>query len=77
MYFSLIFIMVLAVYELVWRKRKCLKKINIKIKGLGGTVKEIEKLTPREELYTVLYECEGIEKRNTVKFNFFYDESWY
>lgn len=73
---SIIFIIILLLYEKVHRKKICKKKIIKHIERLGGELDEIKKLTPRDEIYMVYYTADGQKQRSTVEFSLFYDETW-
>ncbi|WP_129596093.1 hypothetical protein [Anaerophilus nitritogenes] len=71
----LVLILVL-IYEKVWRPMVCKKKIYHHIENIGGQVGNIEKLTPRDEVYSVYYIVNGQSKHSNVKFNLFYKSTW-
>lgn len=77
MYMGLILVIFLGLYEVIWRNNKCQKKIIQTVNDQGGKIKSITRATPREEIFSVIYDSNGIEKRSTVKFNFFYKQIWY
>ncbi len=75
----ILFIFVGIIYEKYYRDKKCRTKIYEYINNLGGTIVQIEKVTSRDEIYNVDYKIgdnnELLDK--TVKFNFWYEETWY
>lgn len=76
-FYGVLILIVVFIYEKVWRKRVCNKKIKAQILAWGGEIRYIEKLSPREEIYQVEYVINEVKKTNTVKFGFFYNERWY
>lgn len=75
-YLLLILIMLIIIYEKVWRKHICKKKIYKHIKNKGGDLVSIEKLSLRDEIFNIVYTINGKSERATVKFNFLYKETW-
>lgn len=69
-------LMAILVYEKVRRPVVCKKKIYIHINNLGGQIYNIEKLTPRDEVYSVYYTLNGQSKHLNVKFNILYQGTW-
>jgi len=69
-------LILLLIYEKVWRPIVCKKKICSHIDSIGGQVNKIEKLTPRDEIYSVYYTVNGQSKHSNVKFNLFYKTTW-
>ncbi|MCT4606221.1 MAG: hypothetical protein N4A64_08995 [Marinisporobacter sp.] len=66
----------LLIYEKVWRPIVCKKKIYRHIENIGGQVGNIEKLTSRDEIYSVYYTVNGQSKHSNVKFNLLYKTIW-
>lgn len=69
-------LIILLLYEKVWRPIVFKKKIYSHISNLGGQVNSIESLTPRDEIYSVYYTVNGQSKHSNVKFNLFYKTKW-
>jgi hypothetical protein len=69
-------LILLLIYEKVWRPMICKKKIYSHIENIGGQVSNIEKLTPRDEIYSVYYTANGQSKHSNVQFNFLYKTTW-
>ena len=69
-------LILLLIYEKIWRPMVCKKKIYNHIENIGGQVGNIEKLTPRDEIYSVYYTVNGKSKHSNVKFNLFYKTTW-
>ncbi|NFG28679.1 hypothetical protein FC777_16570 [Clostridium botulinum] len=69
-------IILLLLYEKVWRPLICKKKIYSHIENLGGQVDNIERLTQRDEIYNVYYTANGEMNNSIVKFNLFYKAKW-
>lgn len=72
----LVFIIILLLYEKLYRIMVCKKKIYSYINNLGGQVDSIEKLTSRDEIYSVYYTINGQSEHGNVKFNLFYKSEW-
>lgn len=66
----------LLVYEKVWRPMICKKKIYQHIEAIGGEVSKIEKLTPRDEIYSIYYIENKQINHVCVQFNLFYKSTW-
>ncbi|MDF2870098.1 MAG: hypothetical protein K0R05_1673 [Anaerocolumna sp.] len=75
-YLILLFIILLIIYEKVWRKHICKKKIYKHIKRREGDILSIEKLSLRDEVFKIVYTIDGQSENSIVKFNFFYKETW-
>jgi len=75
--YSFLFLIFVLFYEKVWRISICKRKIKEKILTCGGEIRNIEKLTPREEIYYVDFVINDEKRSATVKFSFFYNENWY
>lgn len=71
-----VFIIILLLYEKVWRPIVCKKKIYNHINNLGGQVDNIEKLTAKDEIYNVYYTVNKQSNHSIVKFNLFYKTKW-
>lgn len=69
---TILFLLILLVYEKEYRPKVCHNKIHIYINHLGGTVISINKITPRDEIYSIYYTLDKQEKHINIKFNFFY-----
>ncbi|WP_315078584.1 hypothetical protein [uncultured Clostridium sp.] len=69
-------IILLLLYEKVWRPIICKKKIYRHINDLGGQIDNIERLTQRDEIYNVYYTVNGQLNNSIVKFNLFYKAKW-
>ncbi|NFH70897.1 hypothetical protein FDC35_11200 [Clostridium botulinum] len=69
-------IILLLLYEKVWRPPICRKKICRHIENLGGQVDDIERLTQRDEIYNVYYTVNGEMNNSIVEFNLFYKAKW-
>jgi len=67
----------LVLYEKVWRNRVCRKKIRKYIENSNGEVLNIERVTPRDEIFVVSYKRNEKVEERTVKFSIFYSEYWY
>lgn len=72
----IIIISIILAYEKIWRPKVCEKKICAYIEGIQGSIRSIEKLTIRDEIYKVCYRIKGETAVGIVKFNFFYDMEW-
>ncbi|ACD22387.1 hypothetical protein FDE76_05465 [Clostridium botulinum] len=70
------FIILLLLYEKIWRPIICKKNIHMHINNLGGQVDNIERLTQRDEIYNVYYTVNGKLNNSIVKFNLFYKSKW-
>jgi hypothetical protein len=68
--------MFFLVYEKVWRIKVCKRKIYRHVNQLNGKVNKIEKLTARDEIFSVYYTVEGLSRHSNVRFNFFYKDIW-
>lgn len=75
-YIMFIFILLLVIYEKIWRIHICKKKIYNHINEIGGELISIEKLTLRDEFFNVNFSINEKIEHATVKFNFFYKERW-
>lgn len=73
---SIIIIVPLLLYEIVFRPKVCKKKIHEYINNRGGYVDSIEKLTAREQLYCVYYTLDGKSEKAVVQFDFLYESTW-
>lgn len=69
-------LIIVFVYEKVRRPIVCKRKIYSHINNIGGKINSIEKLTPRDEVYSVYYTVDGQSRHLTVKFNIFYESIW-
>ncbi|MBH1941516.1 hypothetical protein I5677_11485 [Mobilitalea sibirica] len=79
MLWVIVFLLLVFVYEKLWRVRRCIRKIHNHIESLNGCVTRIDKVLAREEIFRVYYRIENhtsLEHKN-VKFSFFYKERWY
>lgn len=74
---TIVFSVAVLFYEKVVRVARCQEKIKVHISRLGGAVTSIEKLSSREEIYSVGYLKDGEWHVATVNFGFFYREEWY
>lgn len=72
----IVIIIILLLYEKVWRSIICKKKIHRHINNLGGQISNIERLTQRDEIYNVYYTLNGKLNNSIVKFNLFYKAEW-
>lgn len=72
----ILFIIILLLYEKVWRPIVCKKKIYRHINNLGGQVDNIEKLTAKDEIYNVYYTVNKQSNHSIVQFNLFYKTKW-
>ena len=71
-----LFIIILLLYEKLWRPIVCKKKIYSHINNLGRQVDNIEKLTAKDEIYNVYYTMNKQSNHSIVKFNLFYKTKW-
>lgn len=69
--------MLFVIYEYTLRIHVCKKKIYNHIKNIGGQIISIEKLSPRDEIFSVAYNLNGKSEYSTVKFSFFYKTKWF
>ncbi|WP_186429725.1 hypothetical protein [Clostridium sp. BSD9I1] len=69
-------LIIVFVYEKVRRPIVCKRKIYSHINNIGGKINSIEKLTLRDEVYSVYYTVDGQSSHLTVKFNIFYESIW-
>ncbi|HHV11463.1 MAG TPA: hypothetical protein GXX75_14425 [Clostridiales bacterium] len=70
------FIILLLMYEKIWRIKICKNKIDKHIRNENGYVVKIEKLSERDEIFSVYYSVNGQEKHSNVKFNFLFKDIW-
>jgi hypothetical protein len=73
---SILFVILLLIYEFVLNPRICKKKIYDHISNIGGNVIDIERLTLKEYLYCVNYIMNGKSEKAIVRFNVFYKSTW-
>lgn len=73
---TLFFLIAFLLYEKIRRPVICKRKIYKYISDIGGKVINIEKISYRDEIFSVYYEIGENSKTATVKFNFFYGDSW-
>jgi hypothetical protein len=69
-------VILVFIYEKIRRPSVCKRKIYNHFNNLGGEVNSVEKLTPRDEVYSVYYTMDGQSRHITVRFNLFYETTW-
>ncbi|MCY6370686.1 hypothetical protein [Clostridium ganghwense] len=75
-FICLLFIIGGLIYEKWWRPKVCEKKIRDRIRKMGGEVWGIERLSMREEIYSVIYRIGEKNEKGVVKFNLMYKQDW-
>lgn len=73
---TVLLLSILLLYEKLWRPYVCRKKIYAYINEIGGEVDNIEKLTARDEIFSVYYTVNGESHEIVAKFNLFYKSEW-
>lgn len=73
---TLLFLILFLLYEKIRRPVICKKKIYKHITDIGGEVINIERISHRDEIFSVHYKIGSDSKTATVKFDFFYSATW-
>lgn len=76
LFLILLFSFLIILYEKAWRVYRIHRKINQYINSKNGKVGTIERLSSREEIFSVYYLVAGQSKHSIVKFNLFYHSKW-
>ncbi len=73
---SIVILILLFLYEVILSPMICKRKIYKHITNIGGTVTHIERLTPKEYLYSVNYTISDRAEKSIAQFNIFFKCIW-
>lgn len=74
--FLIVLLLLLLIYEKLIRPQICEKKIGEYLQSINGDLIMLEKVSIREEIYSVKYKVGNFPQTSVVKFNFFFKYKW-